>query len=150
MSEANGPRAAPCGAKHGGRWLTSSEHKVARGVTAAERRSEESGPTEGDVKQRVAANVEDVGPRRRTGKVRGIFPAPRERARSPQPGEREEHQEKYQTEQREGDVWIDGGKLARIRNAVVAKEKCPQRRGYAVRENAEVRAGGGDTTRGDD
>ena len=101
-----------------------------------ERRSEESGPREGDVKQRVAANVENVGPRRRKGKARGIFPAPTERTRAPQPGEREEHQEKNQAEQRgaedperEGDVWNGGGKLARIRNAEVVKEKCQQRRG---------------------
>ena len=93
------------------------------------------------------------------GKVRGICPAPRERARAPQPGEREEHQEQNQAEQlgaedpeREGDVWNDGGKLARIRNAEVVKEKCPQRRGnggteqYGVRENGEARAADGDTT----
>ena len=102
----------------------------------SERRSEESGSTEGDVKHRVAANVEDVGPRRRKVKVRGICPALTERTRAPQPGEREEHQETNQAEQRgaedleqEGDAWNDGGKLARIRNVEVVKEKCPQRRG---------------------
>ena len=47
-----------------------------------ERRSEESGSTDGDDKQRVAANVEDVGPRRRKGKARGIFLVPRARGTS--------------------------------------------------------------------
>ena len=58
------------------------------------------------------------------------------KTRAPQPGEREEHQEKNQAWQREAedlerelDVRNDGGKLARSRNAEVVKEKCPQRRG---------------------